>query len=416
MKVVVIGAGVVGLACAYELLLDGHEVTVVDRGAPGQASTHGCAAKVAMAEASPVPAPGMVLQGLKWMLRGDSPLYVKPSLSPSFVRFMVAMARNCTESQFRAGLQTNLRLVATANDVFDEWQSAGLHFEMHRRGVLLAWEDEKHFQSRLRHQDLWSAWGHEPEVLDADGVHRVEPSLTDRSQHGLFYPSDRQIEPDSLTEALVQHIAKLGGSILQEAVVGFTRASGTVRSVRTASSEELPCDRVVLAAGVWSAALAQALGVPLPIRPGKGYSVDYRPAPIELKTSLTLEDAHVAVTPLNGVLRIAGTMEFGGFDEGLNATRIGALDRVAAENFREWDPATPRDPSWAGLRPMTPDGLPIVGTLADGSNVLVASGHAMLGLTMAPTTARVIRGLVTGTEAEDPETSPARFRRRPRAA
>jgi D-amino-acid dehydrogenase len=418
VKVVVIGAGVVGMACAYELLQDGHEVTVLDSGVPGQASTHGCAAKVAMAEASPVPAPGMVLQGLKWMMRGDSPLYVKPSLSPSFVRFMLAMARNCTEAQFRSGLNTNLRLASTANDVFDEWQDAGLHFEMHQRGVLLAWEDQKHFEARLRYQDIWSAWGHEPEVLDADAVHRVEPSLSERSQHGLFYPEDRQIEPDSLTTALVEHVTKLGGSIMEnESVVGFARTGGNVRRVRTASTQELPCDRVVLAAGVWTAPLAKQLGVTLPIRPGKGYSLDYRPAPLQLRTSLTLEDAHVAVTPLNGLLRIAGTMEFGGFDEGMNTTRIGALERVAAESFLEWDPATPREPSWAGLRPMTPDGLPIVGPIAEGCNVLVASGHAMLGLTQAPTTARVIRGMVAGTEPEDPETSPARFRRRrPRAA
>jgi D-amino-acid dehydrogenase len=250
-------------------------------------------------------------------------------------------------------------------------------------------------------------------VLDADGVHRVEPALSDRTQHGLFYPEDRQIEPDSLTTALVEHVVKLGGTVLpNEAVVGFTRSGGDVTSVRTSSGQQLPCDRLILAAGVWTGALAKQLGVALPIRPGKGYSVDYRPAPLGLRTSLTLEDAHVAVTPLNGVLRIAGTMEFGGFDEKMNETRIGALERVAVENFRNWDPAAPREPSWAGLRPMTPDGLPIVGPIAVGSNVLVASGHAMLGLTMAPTTARVIRGLVAGTEPEDPETSPARFRSR----
>jgi D-amino-acid dehydrogenase len=419
VKVVVIGAGVVGLACAYELIQDGHDVAVVDSGRRGQASTHGCAAKVAMAEASPVPAPGMVLQGLKWMLHGDSPLYVKPSLSPSFLRFMVAMARNCTETAFRAGLETNLRLVSTASDVFDEWADAGLDFEMHQRGVLLAWESREHFEARLRYQDIWSRWGHEPEVLDGSGVHRVEPALSDRNEYGLFYPADRQIEPDSLIEALAEHVTKLGGTIFEnESVAAFHRDStgADVTAVQT-QARRLPCDRVVLAAGVWTGPLAKQLGVTLPIRPGKGYSIDYRPAPLELRTSLTLEDAHVAVTPLNGVLRIAGTMEFTGFDSGMNDTRIRALERVAALNFRDWDPTAPREPSWAGLRPMTPDGLPIVGALAPGSNVLVASGHAMLGLTMAPTTARAIRGLVSGSEPEDAETAPGRFRRtRPHAA
>lgn len=159
MRIVVVGAGVVGLACGYELLQDGHDVLVLDSARAGQAASHGNAAKIAVAEAGPVPAPGMVIQGLKWMLRPDSPLYVKPSLSPRFLQFMLAMARNCTEEQFRAGLALNLRLASKANEMFDEWQDAGLHFEMHQRGVLLAYENKAHFESRLRHQDVFSRYG-----------------------------------------------------------------------------------------------------------------------------------------------------------------------------------------------------------------------------------------------------------------
>jgi D-amino-acid dehydrogenase len=412
VRIVVVGAGVVGLACGYELLQDGHDVVVLDSATAGQAASHGNAAKIAIAEAGPVPAPGMVLQGLKWMLRSDSPLYVKPSLSPRFLRFMLAMARNCTEEQFRAGLALNLRLAERANEMFDEWQHAGLHFEMHQRGVLLAYENKDHFENRLRYQDVFSAYDAEPDVLDATGVHEVEPALSDRIRHGLFYPSDRQIEPDSLSSALAEHITKLGGAVRENiGVVGFDRGPGGVEGVRTSAGERVACDGVVLAAGVWTGPLSAQLGSPVPIRPGKGYSVDYRPAPFTLRTSLTLEDAHVAVTPLDGMIRVAGTMEFSGVDSTINNTRIAAIKRAAAEGFHTWDPEAPHDPSWAGLRPMTPDGLPVVGPLSDGANVWVASGHGMLGFTLAPTTARTIRHLVRGETAPDPETSPARFRR-----
>lgn len=413
MRIVVVGAGVVGLACGYELLQDGHEVVILDSASAGQAASHGNAAKIAIAEAGPVPAPGMVIQGLKWMLRPDSPLYVKPTLSPGFLRFMLAMARNCTEQQFRAGLALNLRLASKANEMFDEWQDAGLHFEMHKRGVLLAYENKAHFENRLRYQDVFSRYGADPDVLDAVGVHDVEPALSDRIECGLFYPDDRQIEPDSLTSALAEHITKLGGSVREDTTVaGFDRGAQGIAAVRTNSGERLGCDGVVLAAGVWTGPLCAELGVPVPIRPGKGYSVDYRPEPFRLRTSLTFEDAHVAVTPLNGVIRVAGTMEFAGFDTSINARRIEAIKRAAATGFRDWDPAAPHDPSWAGLRPMTPDGLPVVGPLADDANVWVASGHGMLGLTLAPTTARTIRRLVRGEPPPDPETSPTRFRRR----
>ncbi|MFI7063142.1 NAD(P)/FAD-dependent oxidoreductase [Kribbella sp. NPDC050124] len=412
MRIVVVGAGVVGLACGYELLQDGHDVVVLDSARAGQAASHGNAAKVAIAEAGPVPAPGMVVQGLKWMLRPDSPLYVKPSLSPPFLRFMLAMARNCTEAQFRAGLALNLRIATQADELFEEWRDAGLHFESHQRGVLLAYEHRTHFEHRLRYQDVFSSYGAEPDVLDAAGVHAVEPALSDRIQHGLFYPRDRQIEPDSLTSALVEHIGKLGGSVREDtAVAGFDRGPGGVIGVRTNNGDRLDCDGVVLAAGVWTGPLCEKLGVPVPIQPGKGYSVDYRPEPFKLRTSLTFEDAHVAVTPLDGVVRVAGTMEFAGFDTSINAKRIEAVQRAAAVGFRDWDPAAPHEPAWAGMRPMTPDGLPVVGPLTDGGNVWVASGHGMLGLTQAPATAQAIRRLVRG-EAADPETSPARFRRR----
>lgn len=412
MRIVVVGAGVVGLACAYELLQDGHDVVVLDSAGAGQAASHGNAAKIAIAEAGPVPAPGMVIQGLKWMLRSDSPLYVKPSLSPPFLRFMAQLARHCTEARFRTGLDANLRLAEWSNELFDEWREGGLSFEMHTRGVLLAYEDDAAFEARLRQQDAFSAYGEVAEVLDRDGVRRVEPALSDRIAHGLFYPRDRQVEPDSLNAALVARIEHLGGVVREHcAMTDVEHGRLGVTGVRTADGQRHPCDGVVLAAGVGTRELAARFGADLPIEAGKGYSVDYAPQPVPLRTSLTLEDAHVAVTPLDGMIRVAGTMEFSGPGIDIRPARVAAIERAAAAAFPGWAPDAPKRPAWAGLRPMTPDGLPIIGPL-DAHNVWVASGHAMLGLTQAPTTARLIRGLVRGDAVPVPALSPARFRRR----
>ncbi len=415
MRIVVVGAGVVGLACAYELLQDGHEVLVLDGSAAGQGVSLGNAAKIAVAESGPVPAPGMVLQGLRWMLRSDSPLYVKPSLSPSFVRFMLQMARNCTEAQFRAGLEVNLRLAETANDLFDEWQDAGLDFEMHRRGVLLAYTDVGHFEHRLSYQDVFSTHGAEPQVLDPSGLREVEPALSDRVRRGLFYPDDRQVAPASLVTALVAGIEKLGGTVAEDTeVTGFDRrdtGSREVTGVLTGDGRRHACEGVVLAAGVWTTPLVAQLGMALPVVPGKGYSIDYAPAPLELRTSLTLEDAHVAVTALDGLLRIAGTMEFAGLSQAVRPHRVAAIKRAAADAFWDWRPDAVHKEPWAGLRPMTPDGIPAIGPLAHDANVWVATGHAMLGLTLAPTTGRIIRELVRRSRQPDPATSPERFTR-----
>lgn len=419
MKIVVVGAGVVGLACGYELLQDGHDVVVLDSSTAGQAASHGNAAKIAVAEAGPVPAPGMVVQGLKWMLRNDSPLYVKPSLAPPHVKFMLQVARNCTEAKFRAGLELNLRLAEHANDMFDEWHDAGLEFEMHRRGVLLAYDDVRSFETRLRYQDLFAAYGAPVEILDESGVHAVEPALSDRIVRGLHYPGDRQIEPDSLTAALVAHIVKLGGSVVENAAVDdFITGPHGVEALRTRDGRQHSCDGVVLAAGVWTAALARRLGVTIPVQAGKGYSVDYAPGPVSLRTSLTLDGPHIAITPLDGMVRVAGTMEFSGLGGSVNRTRVDAIKKAAADNLSGWDADAPHRSAWAGLRPMTPDGLPVVGPLKDGLNAWAATGHAMLGLTLAPTTAREIRQLIRGDKRPDPQTGVERFapRRRRRAA
>jgi D-amino-acid dehydrogenase len=414
MRIIVVGAGAVGLASAYRLAKSGCEVVVLDARRAGSAASHGNAAKIALAESKPVPAPGVILQSLKWMLKPDSPLYVRPSLSPSFVKFMLTMARHCTTGDFRRGLEITLRLADGTMDLFDAWARDGIAFEMHKAGVLLAFETRERYDEHLASLDIFERFGMVPEHLHGDAVQAREPALTDRIRHGLFFPDDRQVEPDSLTLGLLKRCQELGVEIHEDTRVRrFLRHGDAVAGVLT-DKGEITGDTLLLAAGAWTARMTRQLGVPLPIRPGKGYSVDYSPAPVQLRTSLTLEDARVAVTPLNGFLRLAGTMEFGGLEESINPRRVAAIKKAAAEALVGWENPPGEAPPWAGLRPMTPDGLPIVGRLHPLPNVYVASGHGMLGLTLAPATAEIITEAITQQRipliAE--AVSPRRFTRR----
>ncbi len=322
MRIVVVGGGVVALASAYRLAKAGCEVVVLEARTAGSAATHGNAAKIALAESGPVPAPGVILQGLRWMLKPDSPLYVKPSVAPDFIKFMLTMARHCNARDFRFGLETHLRLASDANDLLDEYTKDGIEFEMHKAGVLLAFETRERYEEHCGSLQIFEGFGMHPTHLDSDGVQETEPALNHRIKHGLFFADDRQLEPDSLTRALVKRCEELGVQIRENTKVGrFLRRGSTVTGVVTDTGEQIDGDALLLAAGVWSGPLSKELGAPMPIRPGKGYSVDYSPAPIKLNTSLTLEDARVAVTPLDGMIRLAGTMEFGGFEESVNQTR-----------------------------------------------------------------------------------------------
>jgi D-amino-acid dehydrogenase len=417
MRIVVVGGGVVALASAYRLAKAGCDVVVLEARTAGSGATHGNAAKIALAECGPVPAPGVILQGLRWMLRPDSPLYVKPSLAPSFIKFMVVMARHCTTRDFRVGLEMHLRLASDANDLLDEYTNDGIEFEMHKAGVLLAFHTRERYEEHCASLGIFEAFGMHPRHLDRDGVQETEPALKTRIKHGLFFANDRQIEPDSLTRALVRRCEELGVEIrVNTQVAHFLRSATTVTGVVTEAGELVTGDALLLAAGVWSGPLSKKLGAPMPIRPGKGYSVDYTPAPIQLSTSLTLEDARVAVTPLNGMVRLAGTMELGGFEERINKTRVAAIQRAAAENLDGWDNAPGAAPPWAGLRAMTPDGLPIIGKFGNLDNAYIASGHGMLGLTLAAGTAEIITEAITHGRLPEAEVaaaiSPDRFLRR----
>jgi D-amino-acid dehydrogenase len=413
MRVVVVGGGVVALASAYRLATAGCEVTVVEARTVGSAATHGNAAKIALAESGPVPAPGALLQGLRWMLKPDSPLCVKPSVAPDFLHFMLKMARHCNERDFRAGLEAHLRLAEDANDLLDAYTCDGIDFEMHSAGVLLAFESRERYEQHCASLPVFERFGMRPTHLDRDGVQETEPALSPRIRHGLFFPDERQVEPDSLTRGLVKRCEELGVDIRQNTrVQQFLTAETTVYGAVTDTEEAITGDALLLAAGVWSGPLSKKLGTPMPIRPGKGYSVDYSPAPVQLKTSLTLEDARVAVTPLNGFLRLAGTMEFGDLEETINATRVAAIQRAACESLRHWDNHPPgAGAPWAGLRPMTPDGLPIVGPLPRFGNAFIASGHGMLGLTLAPGTAELVTAQILGqtTPAISESIAPQRF-------
>lgn len=421
MEVVVIGAGVVGLASAYELATAGAQVTVLDAGAAGAGASHGNAAKIAIAESAPVAAPGVLLQGIRWMLRRDSPLAVAPRLAPDHVRFMLAMARHCNAADFQAGLRLLLGMAADANDLLDDYQRRGVGFEMHERGVLLAFETQQRFEEHSASLGIYEEFGMVPERLHGpDEVQQAEPALTDHIRYGLRFVKDRQVEPDTLTRSLVVALRDQGAVVREGVgVASFVTRGDRVRRVVAASGQEFPADAVVLAAGVANAALAAALGVRLPICSGKGYSIDYTPSPVQLRTSLTLEDARVAVTPLNGYTRLAGTMEFGRPDDRVDPLRVEAIRRAARASFRGWSEAAPptEGAPWAGHRPMTPDGLPVVGAFSSVPNAYVAGGHGMLGLTLAPATGRMIAALVAGDPSRlDGETlravSPDRFTRR----
>ncbi|MTD13911.1 FAD-dependent oxidoreductase [Nakamurella sp. YIM 132087] len=411
MHIVVVGGGVIGLTTAYHLAREGEQVTVLDARAAGRGASEVNAGWVVPAEATPVPGPGMVLQSMKWMLHRDSPLYIRPSLHPSFLRFMTGMWRHSNARDQRAGFEGHLRLAQATVEVFDEYRADGMDFEMHNAGLLMAFTDPANLHHHLDNLDLVRRYGLDPQVLMDDDVRGYEPHLSDAVRGGIRFPLERHVDPEALVRALAGRLATMGARVVEHAKVdGVVRDGHRITAVRS-GDRRFPADRFVLAAGAWTGPVSRLFGAPLPIRPGKGYSVDL--APFGLRGPVNLSDSKVAVTPLDDRLRLAGTMEFGGLDERVNQVRVDAILRAPGRYFRDWSPPSETPVARAGCRPMTPDGLPVIGRLPGTGNAFVSSGHGMLGVTLAPGTALALADLVLHdiTPEQLQPFSPTRFRR-----
>jgi len=398
-EVVVCGAGIVGLCAAYYLLERGHRVTVLERGAPDHDSCSlGNAGFISPSHFLPLAAPGIVRRALTWMGDPESPFYVHPRLDPELIswgiRFWMASSR---ARAHRAGpLLRDLNLASRT--LYEELAARTANeFGLTKEGLLLLVRTERGLSAERELAARSLELGMPAEVLDARGVQALEPDLELDVLGGVLYPLDAHLVPQRLVATMTRLVGERGGTFVWGAEVkGWKSGPSAVRAAVT-SRGEIGGDEFVLTAGSWTPVLARALGLKLPMQPGKGYSLTLD-SPRQLpRRSLILEEARVAVTPMGSSLRVGGTMELAGYDLRINPPRIRGMMRslsrylpaLRAEDFASVRP-------WCGLRPCTPDGLPYIGRARRWSNVIVASGHAMMGVSMGPITGTLVAEIVSG--------------------
>lgn len=397
MRTIVIGAGAIGLSSAYYLRKSGFEVIVVDPELPGSKASGHNAGWVVPSMSAPVPAPGMMLQALRWMTRRDSPLYVTPTLSPQFVRFMATMLRNCTTARFEAGLKVLSDLSAETLQLFDDMAADGVRFESHADPLTMLFREPKKLEAHA--VELETMAEHIPgfswRALDPQDLARELPHVAGGLAGGLQTFGDRSLDPASFTAGLAAACARDGVEFRLGRPASLQLESDSSVSV-VVGTEVLHADRVVVAAGVWTNHVLGGIHEKVTVQAGKGYGYDLPLQPDGPTQPFYLAEAKVAITPLETKVRIAGTMGFGGIDERIDTVRAGGLLSSLPSYFSEWPDLAEHPRPWTGLRPMTPDGLPIIGCLTAHSDVLVATGHAMLGISLAPPTGRLIAELATG--------------------
>ncbi|MEW9573074.1 NAD(P)/FAD-dependent oxidoreductase [Rhodanobacter sp. Si-c] len=410
--VLVLGGGVIGLACALYLLRKGASVRVLEQGTPGCGASHGNCGTITPSHAAPLAMPGTLGVALRSVLRADAPLYLNPRFDGPRLRWLLGFARHCNWSDFhrataaRSAILQRSRLLL-GGLVRDE----SLDCEFAEEGELYVYRTAKAMAADERHHaTVLDRLGIEVRRLRGDAVEAMEPALKPGVAGGLFHPGDARLRPDRYVDELARRVRELGGVIEGGArVEGFATDGRRISHVRTTRGV-FTGERVLLALGAWSPLLARSLGLRLPMQPGKGYSITYtRPAQAP-RHALVLREAQVCVTTWASGYRLGSTMEFSGYAEGLNRARLDALRRGAAAGLHE--PEGPEQlEEWWGWRPMSVDEVPIIGPSTRWTNLHLATAHGMLGVSMSAATGELVAAQLGGAKpALDPlPYAPARF-------
>lgn len=395
--IVVIGAGVIGLSVAYYCAQRGHRVTVIERHPQDRSGcSFGNMGMVVPSHFIPLAAPGMVALGLKWMWNPESPFYIKPRLSWDLLtwgmRFWAAANRQHVERS--APLLRDLNFASRT--AFEELEAAGMNFGLEKKGLLMlcktphALEEEGHVAEQARELGIPA------EVLDAKQLAKLEPGVEMSAYGAVYFPKDCHLQPERFVAALENRFVSSGGEILYGTEVrGWKREVGRLRAVVT-SRGEVEADEFVLCGGSWSPEVVRELDLRLPMQAGKGYSLTLSQPRQRPEICSILTEARVAVTPMGETIRFGGTMEIAGTNEKISPRRVRGIIRAATDYYpafteNDFEGTQP----WCGLRPCSPDGLPYLGRTGAAVNLSVATGHAMMGLSLAPVTGQLIAQMLS---------------------
>ncbi len=410
----VVGGGIIGLCCAYFLARRGHRVTLVDRGeAAHENCSYGNAGLVVPSHIIPMAAPGVMLAGLKWMRDPQSPFYVHPRLSPDLAAWGWHFWRAGTRARVEAAAPVLMKLNMASRETFEQLNDELGDFDFEREGLLMLFQTQAGLDEEGHVVEHAKGLGMPAEILSAQEIARRDPTIEMNVLGGAFYPNDCHLSPHKLMVRLQNALEQMGAELKWKTeVCGWNIDAKRVRGVSTSAGEHIEADEWVLCGGSWSPQTARDLCLRLPMQAGKGYSVTL-PHP-QHKPSLPslLMEARVAVTPMGQSLRVAGTMEMGGLNSDVNPRRVAGILAALPRYFPAMEGADFEGVSaWAGLRPCSPDGLPFIGTTQKFDNLCIATGHAMMGLSLGPITGQLIAGTVSGEKSplESELLSPDRY-------
>ena len=408
--VVIIGGGVIGLCCAWYLNEEGREVTILEKGTFSDGCSHGNAGMIVPSHFTPLASPGMIAKGLQWMFKKQSPFYIRPRLNMELMHWLWLFYKSSTRQHVGACAALLRDMHEESREFYRQLQhSAYFDFGFDQKGILMLYRTEKAAGEELEMADAAQSIGIEAIPMDLSQLRAVDPLISNHVKGGVHYPGDANITPHLFMQQMKQYLQQKGVSFYDHTEVTDVKQSSDGKcTVAVQGQPGLDCKNIIVACGAWSGRLLRRAGVRLPMQDGKGYALSVLKHDAQPKVPSILHEARVAVTPMMDQLRVSGTLEISGMDGQIRTPKVQAIREAMTQYYNQPSMET-TGPVWYGYRPCSPDGMPYLGPLKNSPNIFLATGHAMMGLSLAPATGRFMRDLLRGIPQRIRELEACRF-------
>ncbi len=408
--VFIVGGGIIGLSTAVQLARKGASVTVIEQDEVGKGCSYGNAGWMTPCFALPLPMPGLFFKSLKWLLNPESPLYIKPSLDPLLLRWLSGFLLSMNEKKAQAATEALVQLSKVSLQMYEQLSLESPEIGFEKKGLLMVAQSKAGVGAAVQELEYVGQHQVPGKYLTPDEIRRMEPSLTGHLEGGVYFPQEAHAEPYLVVRALAQKARNLGVKIEEKVQLSSVQIEqGKVSAVQTTAGVK-KADVFVLATGSWSTQLARDIGLSVPIMGGKGYSMIVPPLKTQPQHPLMLIEKKVAITPRFDSLRIAGTLELVNQDFSITERRVQAIIKNARQYLTLPEKLEIRE-TWRGLRPCTPDGVPLIGMSKRIPNLALACGHQMLGLQAGFGTGKLLSELIVDghSDLNRPVYDPDRF-------
>lgn len=395
-EIVIIGGGIVGLSAAYFLQKEGHQITVIDKSDITSGASFVNAGYITPSHIIPLASPGKIAQGIKWMFNSASPFYMKPRWDLDFFKWSWYFHKSSTNAKVEKAIPVIKDINLLSRDLYEGIKASGDlgEFQLERKGLLMLYKTQKSYDHEIEVAQKASFLGLEVSELNKIQLSEIEPNIKIEAEGAIHYECDGHTTPTEFMPKMVQYLKAIGVSIkINEEVLDIMLNSDKVSEIHTSKETYFP-DEVILAAGSWSGEFSKKLNIKLPLQAGKGYRINVS-KPTGITIPSILMESSMAVTPMHGFTRLAGTMEFSGINDFIRKERVEAIAAGAKKFYPELE-ITHEEKANAktGMRPVTPDGLPYIGKSSKISNLTFATGHAMMGWSLGPATGKLVAEII----------------------